>query len=123
MFIVFIRVVLICIDTGAHLIESAKMLYDVFIPKLSMILIFFGFPVVSFRANTLASRIFIRLNDTLPLLLDSDGVPNIFPSKIEYESVRPVVSTCTCLYMSELRPSRAGTKLKPTEGFITCRID
>ena len=56
------------------------MLYEVFMPKLSIILTFFGFPVVSFRANTFASTIFTRLNDIFPLLLDNEGVPKIFPS-------------------------------------------
>ena len=73
--------VLICIVTGAHLIESAKILYEVLIPKLSISFTFFGFPVVSFLANTFASTIFTRLNEIFPLLLANEGVPKIFPHK------------------------------------------
>ena len=100
--------------------ESAKILYEVFMLKLSISLTFLGFPVVSFLAKILASKRFTRLNEMLPLLLDNDGVPKIFPSKTEYrEKLSPVVSICTCLYILELSPARAGTKLKPIEGFIT----
>ena len=68
------------------------MLYDVLIAKLSIILIFFALPEVSFFSKTLASTIFTRLKETVPLLLDNEGVPNIFPSKIEYSLFRPDVS-------------------------------
>ncbi len=66
--------------TGDQLRESEKILYDVFIERLSISLTFLGLPVVSFRAYTFASTIFDRLNETEPDFLPVEGVPYMLPS-------------------------------------------